>query len=343
MENMDARNNMVGGDSSKRLTHIDIAKGLGILLTVIGHCLVFSGFVGSRAFAVIYAFHMPLFFFLSGYVYKKKTPTVFFADKIRSLLFPVILYQSINLCMYGILFLIHKTGGYSTISFGGFWFLLTLLYVSVMYYAVDLLTVRIKNEKAQHIVRILTSVFFLGVGLVYAREISDTYNQPIATAFVGYFFYILGVYTRIWEQNPRHAVSKYVCGGIGIVLLIALTITIRANSRTVDMNTSRYAREWIFLPHAMMGIFGTYLLSVMISKNRILEFFGRNSLIVLLIHIPVSKTVPIIKDYLGCSNWVVLIVNTVLSIMLSWFAIKVFEKYLPFLAGKVKWDELYGK
>jgi len=47
-----------------RLEHIDIAKGIGILLVVFGHLpqLSTTGFVR----AVVYSFHMPLFFFLSG-------------------------------------------------------------------------------------------------------------------------------------------------------------------------------------------------------------------------------------------------------------------------------------
>ncbi len=50
---------------SKRIEYIDIARGIGILLVVMGHndFAVISPF----AYKVIYSFHMPLFFFLSGY------------------------------------------------------------------------------------------------------------------------------------------------------------------------------------------------------------------------------------------------------------------------------------
>lgn len=43
----------------KRLEYIDIARGIGIVLVVLGHCLSqLDG--GLRTF--IYSFHMPLFF-----------------------------------------------------------------------------------------------------------------------------------------------------------------------------------------------------------------------------------------------------------------------------------------
>src|SRR5512140_3521698 len=49
----------------KRIEYIDIARGIGILLVVLGHndFAAFSPFFHQ----VIYSFHIPLFFFLSGY------------------------------------------------------------------------------------------------------------------------------------------------------------------------------------------------------------------------------------------------------------------------------------
>ena len=51
----------------KRIDEIDIAKGIGIIMTIIGHN-VFAGYVKT----FIYSFHMPLFFILAGLVMKKK-------------------------------------------------------------------------------------------------------------------------------------------------------------------------------------------------------------------------------------------------------------------------------
>ena len=49
---------------------IDVLKGFTIILVVIGHaCQWFSGDDRSQPlYTTIYAFHMPLFMFLSGYV-----------------------------------------------------------------------------------------------------------------------------------------------------------------------------------------------------------------------------------------------------------------------------------
>ena len=60
--------------NTKRLDWIDIAKGIGIILVVLGHTLVpqvrETGFAGFL-WIFIYNFHMPLFFFYRDICLKK--------------------------------------------------------------------------------------------------------------------------------------------------------------------------------------------------------------------------------------------------------------------------------
>ena len=46
-----------------RLSFIDIAKGIGIILVILGHSLAYG--CQNALFSMIYAFHMPVFFFFS--------------------------------------------------------------------------------------------------------------------------------------------------------------------------------------------------------------------------------------------------------------------------------------
>lgn len=59
------------GHAGKHYREIDICRGMGIILVVLGHSLKQTG-VENAVFdvliSVIYSFHMPLFFFLSGFV-----------------------------------------------------------------------------------------------------------------------------------------------------------------------------------------------------------------------------------------------------------------------------------
>lgn len=62
---------------------VDLLKGIGIGLVVIGH----SGFIYSN---IIYLFHMALFFIVSGYCYREKSISLrsWMRKKIRSLWLP---------------------------------------------------------------------------------------------------------------------------------------------------------------------------------------------------------------------------------------------------------------
>ena len=51
-----------------RLAYIDIAKGILIILVVIGHILKGSVFVTKAMIRIINAFHMPAFFIISGFL-----------------------------------------------------------------------------------------------------------------------------------------------------------------------------------------------------------------------------------------------------------------------------------
>jgi fucose 4-O-acetylase-like acetyltransferase len=55
-----------------RLEHIDVAKGIGIILVVLGHNWIIRTEKGEL-FRIIFSFHMPLFFFLSGVLFKAQS------------------------------------------------------------------------------------------------------------------------------------------------------------------------------------------------------------------------------------------------------------------------------
>ena len=64
-------------ESKKRILEIDIAKGLAIILAVIGHAFpdAMKGFwiagkdsIAASTESFIYSFHMPLFFMCSGFL-----------------------------------------------------------------------------------------------------------------------------------------------------------------------------------------------------------------------------------------------------------------------------------
>lgn len=78
-------------DENLRIEYIDLFRGFGILLMVMGH-IEFA----PRFDHFIHAFHMPMFFFVSGYFFNgKKEATVFMKKKIKSLLLPYIFFGTL--------------------------------------------------------------------------------------------------------------------------------------------------------------------------------------------------------------------------------------------------------
>ena len=76
-----------------RIGYIDMAKGLAIILVIVGH----SSFVPHIAKMILYIFHIPLFFFLSGFtlnVRKYETFSGYCLNKVKSLVVPFFLLNS---------------------------------------------------------------------------------------------------------------------------------------------------------------------------------------------------------------------------------------------------------
>lgn len=104
---------MLYKQASLRLKWLDIAKGITIILMVIGHTSIPDPF--SR---FIYAFHMPLFFIASGWTtnWNKYNYMEFAKRKFRSIMVPFMVYSVIVLSI-------------QTISMGGWNFYKDGLYM----------------------------------------------------------------------------------------------------------------------------------------------------------------------------------------------------------------------
>src|SRR5215213_9781223 len=134
---------------SKRIEYLDIAKGIGILLVVLGHndFEVISPFVQR----MIYSFHMPLFFFLSGYFINASLPFWdFFKKRFNALMKPyfftifLIYFTSVSFEKMGFNMAITRTvkslyGSGYYLDWVQLWFLPQLFVVSLyafLFYAV---------------------------------------------------------------------------------------------------------------------------------------------------------------------------------------------------------------
>ena len=82
----------------KRIMWIDIAKGLTLILVVLGHTLR-TGFVRN----MVYSFHVPCFFFLSGMVANEELSTEIICKDAKRILIPYYSFGLISIAIYGVL------------------------------------------------------------------------------------------------------------------------------------------------------------------------------------------------------------------------------------------------
>lgn len=124
---------------SKRIEWVDAAKGIGIMLVMLGHNWLHWDYCYW-----IYAFHMPLFFILSGYTLSTcKSFGDFATSRARVLLIPYMVFVVCHMVFYYLMSAIFG-GEYNwTYAVVGFirqqrftylWFLPTLFFASLVSY-----------------------------------------------------------------------------------------------------------------------------------------------------------------------------------------------------------------
>lgn len=111
---------------NKRLEWIDVAKGIGIVLVVMGHTIVpqlKETEIGGFIWNFIYNFHMPLFFFISGWLFERRlehytSKGKFISDKLKFLMLPYLTFSIIAYLLVNTAFKITLLSG--VLSDGGY-------------------------------------------------------------------------------------------------------------------------------------------------------------------------------------------------------------------------------
>lgn len=147
-------NKSISGDS-KRLNTIDIIKGIGIFFVVFAHVNYTPALL-----VVIYGFHMPLFFIVSGFLFdKEKYPTFrhLLIRRWQTLIHPYFLYYSLSVLYSFISFgvfegiskklvvdhlqymlqMVLAQGGSATVVSPPFWFVMCLFATECLYFFIS--------------------------------------------------------------------------------------------------------------------------------------------------------------------------------------------------------------
>ena len=314
---------------SKRIEYIDIARGIGILLVVMGHNDF--GYVSPFGYKLIYSFHMPLFFFLSGYFLNASIPFgVYFKKRFNSLLKPylftifMIYFAEIsfdNMSFSTAIQRIVKSLYASTIyiDWVQLWFLPHLFVVSLYAFLFIALFGRWNKYVRWAALVITLGLSSLVLPVFYPFSLSvfgkqyELFGLPfnLDLVFLSGFFYLLGseVRTTISERTFE---NPFLLLGTGVLLFGMVSFF---DTRS-DFAIRIYESYVINTIEAVAGILFILALSRQIELRTdrlasLFKYFGQVSLFILIFHVP-------IQDFWG-QKVMAVVNNQQLSIWVGFF------------------------
>ena len=272
--------------SSSRLEWIDICRGIGILLVVLGH--------SAPPFKLyIYAFHIPLFFLVSGYLwnsrYSFKTTLV---KSLKRYIIPYFILSILNLCIEMFFLLIQKEsfdvvgkyiigiiysrGNHEWMpNCGPLWFL-TALFCSILIYKI--IDLSYKKMFTKSLTVVIVSV------LGYVISLTDIPKMPwnLDVALVSVLFLHLGrIVKSVGIMETLKLPSKAM---LSVVFAILSFVGVYFNQVEVNFVDNTYGNFFFML----LGSIPISLVVMIISertshllKFKMLSFLGSHTLFIM--------------------------------------------------------------
>lgn len=284
--------------SNMRITEIDVIKGIGIILMVVGHS-------GSPITKWIYLFHMAVFFVASGFCWNEIHATSilnvgnYIKKKICSLYIPYVMVNAVYIFLNNFFVKIgiysnvsELSGGIQLIDYigikdtiveliktifflsgnhvqlaGAFWFIRCLFVVNILHCIVAFIG---KKTKRRNTIWILIFI----INCILASLVSEGYFQFLRgfkTTFAVYIAYMIGILLRKYETNLKKVYSIYGFGVSFIVLLIFSSIA------TISISEGKIVNIVFYVIATVCGWIMLYVVSLKLGntvKNIILLING---------------------------------------------------------------------
>ena len=268
-------------------SRISVLKAIGILLVVWGHT--------TKLFAdYVYSFHMPLFFWVAGYLrYGKKDIKwpAFLSKKTKSILLPYVVFWIISMLVFPNILLLLNHHHLEFVSLnnikglilgGGFlaqysnnfalWFLQLFFIATIIFEII----VRYLNKQAKIITFIILVLITIPVQtIIPGRPVFHINILPAALIFM-----IIGYYTNYAINNKNkiliHLDNRKTINLFFLLLGFAISMKFPGNISEV--------KSIIYLIGATLTITGLYNLVKYIKNSKVLNYIGKRTLYILGLH-----------------------------------------------------------
>ncbi|MBO6250714.1 MAG: acyltransferase family protein, partial [Muribaculaceae bacterium] len=312
----------------------DLLKGIGILLVILGHIHIPSDLFCS----LIYGVHMPLFFFVSGWFFRKRPIGEHLLHSLRQLLIPWAFFSMVLLVTHWI---INSVGmgnpvealknTFSKIDFLNekcwvlyrvIWFFIGMFWVRLFY----MISSYFLNGRLSGLISAL--LFGLGMILQYCHIEVPLFIDSACTTVI---FYHLGSYLSRKQWFSSINWQK------GLVAAIAYVVIIFVWTPYTDLFQNIYAVY--MLPVTFAGITALYCACRWMSHQQgiaadILEYIGRNSIIIFGLHGAILELLDIVLTKVACPTVASFFIRFIVLVSLSLLIGSAIKRYCPVLIGQ---------
>ncbi|WP_306538232.1 acyltransferase family protein [Megasphaera sp.] len=277
----------------RRIDWIDLAKGIAILLVIIGHTVMF----GSMARNLIFSFHMPLFFVLSGYTYKfaenKQEFWIHVRKGIRHLILPAILLSVITVFTPWVMGSKHSllslwmgtqrvgeaflwASGVKVNShpgLGAMWFLISLFWAKIIIDGIHLL---FPGENDGYLYTFV-GIFgvFLGIRGMWLPQNFDV------TCVAVFFMYLGTLWKKYAEKIKEHEKVTFFCA-------VAFWLTCLHFNIYIELATRHYPYLAVSVVEAVCGAYAFCCFCKGLATNRAVtlgwQFIGMHTMLIYGLH-----------------------------------------------------------
>jgi fucose 4-O-acetylase-like acetyltransferase len=274
-------------EKSRRSEYIDILKGIGIVSVVYSHCNLWGGYI-------VCCFMLPIFFFVSGYLFKERSIKEFVIKKVMSLYVPFVMIELFYLAIRNLLFCInvYNQNSYMSPLTSGkdvviniihillfdtvdsltapLWFLAALFGVNLLFFFIH------KFIGNNNFLLILVGIILFVTGNLFTAlgfEIKQSYRsgQILNVCLVATLFTILGYVCKVkgikkyLEKLPKVPI-------IEAILLLILAFFCYVLKLRIDMRINNYSSALGFLVCSTVGIILVCMCAYRIQKIAIIKF-----------------------------------------------------------------------
>ena len=260
------------------LLNVDILKAIGMLFVIAGHAFGYK----NDFSLYIHAFHVPIFFFVSGYLFHLYKAKKFCLSKFKRLILPylgyglanflicILIIKNFDIMKYIKSFCLYNNEPSIPVA-GALWFLTALFFANVLFF----ISIRILKKYAIIlIVLIATLEMCCKIKLPYSL---DTAVCMLPIMYAGYLFK---------EFDSKFKLTNIQNFLVAFVLLVIISFTIFLNG-DVNTRTNVYLNPYLFYFNAIFASIGYFYLSKIIEVikySNILALIGKFSLEYMCIH-----------------------------------------------------------